>query len=804
MTHAPDSRFSFTHFLFWTIQCLLESVLLVFLCSGTLHAQNAPETVTIKLPDGSDMHFKAVYLGIDGTSFFASRKITLGSREGNSSYKERLVDTLLSGSFVGTRNGKPDWLYYLGETEVSRSQWNSVMRWWDEQEGKNPIAEHSDNPQLPQTGVTVAEIYRFIEALNTWMLQTQSDRLPRLGYAKAFCRLPTEAEWAFGARGGFEVLESDPYRFDRPYPYNSELGKYEWHRQNSGSVIQECGSITFANPIGLKDMLGNVEELTASLFSPEYQGGRVGQFVVRGNNYSDSPDDFNVSHRTEFASHNQNGELRHPSKVGFRLALSAPVASTGKSRSELDQEFEKYLQTRLWTNSSPGPAVAARGNEDMIHYLQKQIDRIEEENRKLTEKNSLLEHTQTKWRYKATLSELKKQSIELQRALTELTDLTESTSEQKKLEQQLEQLATLRNQIENQTKKEKTEEFFLTLEPANLQELHDADELIINEENIKNFSVDVGQKKMAIQYLNTSSSIFRQGLNSIRKGSKKILIWREQQKLNNFKRPYKNSHAILIAIDDYSRRHDPKRRGSTGFDDLGMMVENTEALKKELIKYDFPEGNIHTFYNENATSKNIEKSIKLFYGGGIFDSADRLFFYFGGHGFADEEKNGYLVTYDFNRKKPDLTAISMEDFTSRYAKKIKTHHMLTAIDACHSGLSFKSQDILPTEDELRKFRPLSIIRSCTTEKTRNILLAGTEDQKALWENGGIFTKALISGIRGEADYNKDRIIEFRELALYIRDEVIFISSRKGVRQEPKDYILDRFGNGEFVFINTLK
>nr|MDU9046047.1 SUMF1/EgtB/PvdO family nonheme iron enzyme [Candidatus Electrothrix aestuarii] len=398
---------------------LLVAALLLLLCSNPLAAQNAPDTVTIKLPyDGPEMRFKAVHLGISEKNFFASKKITLGSREGSQSYKERLVDTMLSGSFIGKRkNGKSDWLYYLGETEVSRGQWNSIMRWMNRQKGKSLSAQGSDNPLLPQTGATVAEIYRFIEGLNTWMLQEQSSRLPKLYNAKAFCRLPTEAEWAFAARGGIEVNKNV---FDRPHPYSEDLGKHEWHKGNSSGTMRKCGSIELANPVGLKDMLGNVEELTVSLFSPEYQQGRFGQFVIRGNNYSDFSGDFNVAHRTEFASHDQQGKLRHPSKVGFRLALSTSIASTGKLGRELDKEFDNYVSSLalpkpgLTGHSSP----AQQAEDNCREYSKREADRFKTDIEDKKSEISRLLRLRNK--DQVALSEKEQNNLELQNRKKEL------------------------------------------------------------------------------------------------------------------------------------------------------------------------------------------------------------------------------------------------------------------------------------------------------------------------------------------------------------------------------------------------
>lgn len=358
MILKDQTKHRFTSFFIHSSRSLLRAALLLLLCSNPLAAQNAPETVSIKLPfNGPDMHFKAVYLGIDKKdkpfpTLFASREFQLGSRDpSKQTYKQQRVSLDLAGSFIGSRNKKQgnkkqDWLYYLGETEVSRGQWNSIMRWMDKQEGKISAVKELDDSQaqLPQNEITVAQVYRFIEGLNTWMLQRKKNKLPRIGQSYAFARLPTEAEWAFAARGGINVLENDPDRFDRPYPYIEELGRYEWHSDNSSGRPRKCGSNEFANPIGLRDMLGNVEELTLSLFGPLYVHGRLGQFVIRGNSFRDSSKYVDVSCRTEFASHTSNGQLILNDRVGFRLALSSSISASG-GRDVLNRECKLYVDS---------------------------------------------------------------------------------------------------------------------------------------------------------------------------------------------------------------------------------------------------------------------------------------------------------------------------------------------------------------------------------------------------------------------------------------------------------------------------
>jgi hypothetical protein len=102
----------------------------------------------------------------------------------------------------------------------------------------------------------------------------------------------------------------------------------------------------------------------------------------------------------------------------------------------------------------------------------------------------------------------------------------------------------------------------------------------------------------------------------------------------------------------------------------------------------------------------------------------------------------------------------MRDLSTRHAENMIAHHVLFTLDGCAAGLAVvkrlgSERPALPTQ-----MAQLSIIRNDTNARARNVLVAGTSDQPALWDGGGIFTQALMLGLGGiQAGGSMIRLVE---------------------------------------------
>lgn len=305
-------------------------------------------------------------------------------------------------------------------------------------------------------------------------------------------------------------------------------------------------------------------------------------------------------------------------------------------------------------------------------------------------------------------------------------------------------------------------------------------------------------------FLSSDDSSVRSGFNLLQIGAETYQLWRSKQALRAFSEPYKDSYAVLVAIDDYDRSEDKLHRKATGFPELGNMVSQADALADVLVQLGFPQDHIIKLYNSEADSNGIEETLKTFWYGGSRANADRLFFYFGGHGDQLRDQSR-LISYDYDAERPLLTTFDSEELITRHSRNIAAKHVLFALDACFSGLTLLSKPDSPASDsDQDEFARLAIIERNITEPARAIMVAGTGNQKALWQNGGIFTQKLITGLSGTGDVNEDGLIEFEEVGKYVRDQVTIAARKKGIRQDPDYRSLDNSGNGRFMFFRDDK
>ena len=193
--------------------------------------------------------------------------------------------------------------YWLGKYEVTQGQWESVM-------GENPSRFHECGSSCPVENVSWEGVQDFIKKLNR-----------RLG--KNRYRLPTEAEWEYGARGD-TVTENYGGNVTIPLGNDPIVKQIAWYIQNGEAQTHLVGRKA-PNAFGLHDMLGNVWEWVGD-WKGAYPGGAVtnpqgpkagSERVLRGCSWNSSARSCRSAIRWEQPPGPK--DWRNYGRVGFRL-----------------------------------------------------------------------------------------------------------------------------------------------------------------------------------------------------------------------------------------------------------------------------------------------------------------------------------------------------------------------------------------------------------------------------------------------------------------------------------------------------
>ena len=202
------------------------------------------------------------------------------------------------------------------------------------------------------------------------------------------------------------------------------------------------------------------------------------------------------------------------------------------------------------------------------------------------------------------------------------------------------------------------------------------------------------------------------------------------------------SYALLVGVSNYQE------------DALNLASPKDDAKKMYDVLGQDPQFVRSIIQNRYASKKTVLEELSKI--AKAASGKDCIVFFFAGHG-----ENGYLIMAD-NKK------VYYSDLI-KLLKKTDARHVYCFIDACHSG-SIKQQLYLLIQSGI------------------NFVTACREDQYAMessWIGHGYFSQALIKGLKGYADRNKNGEITLLELYNYVKSDVTERAKSENVLQTPQ-------------------
>lgn len=235
-------------------------------------------------------------------------------------------------------------------------------------------------------------------------------------------------------------------------------------------------------------------------------------------------------------------------------------------------------------------------------------------------------------------------------------------------------------------------------------------------------------------------------------------------------------YSFIVGIDTYK---------DSQVSNLRCAVNDATELNASFAtpgKYQIPKENQIILCDEEATRTNIVENLNKL--SSKIKENDLFIFYFAGHGCSDNsQSNGdslrkYIVPYDVDVDNLDSTAIDFLFLGDRF-EAITSKRMLMIFDCCHSGSAGGRTFQISGKRNFQPFVTTEYLEKVSGEG-RVILAAcsGKEVAKEDLESGhGLFTKYILKGLKGKADYKKDGHIDLEELWMYVQEETCRASDR---------------------------
>lgn len=242
-------------------------------------------------------------------------------------------------------------------------------------------------------------------------------------------------------------------------------------------------------------------------------------------------------------------------------------------------------------------------------------------------------------------------------------------------------------------------------------------------------------------------------------------------------------YILAVGIDKYKNsRYNLNYAKADARGIAAQLAYSSSKIFKDII--------VDSLFDENATTENIAERINRLKN--QIKPEDVFLFYYAGHGIMNDPADGskadfYLVLHKVTQMQGNDEGLKANGLSASRLRDlllvVPAQKQLILFDACNSGGAVTSFTRGAAEEaaifQLARSTGFTVLASTNQEQ----LAAELKDLKH-----GIFTYAIINGLKGEADVRKDGKITVKEIELYLNEIIPVLSEKyKGVQQYPQSF-----------------
>ena len=239
--------------------------------------------------------------------------------------------------------------------------------------------------------------------------------------------------------------------------------------------------------------------------------------------------------------------------------------------------------------------------------------------------------------------------------------------------------------------------------------------------------------------------------------------------------------ALIVGVSRY-KYHDG------GLSNLVYADADARAVRDFLQRREgggFAPADISYLENEQATIEGMRAALTRFLPKA--GPGDLIFIFIAGHGGPDPyaPQNLYFMLHDTKLADMPNTALPMTELQEALDHSVRAERLVVLVDTCHSaGLS--GEKLVTTRGVENNL--INLYTAKLFNETGRAVLTSSDvnevsRESPRWGGGhGIFTWALLEGLRGGADANSDRFVTAGELFSFVHDRV---SIETAFRQNPR-------------------